>query len=149
MKTLIFMLIFTFTFIGCGKDNSSGGSDSTSNGVDSTIRYTQMATTAEENKFMYDDYANLALQVMKNKNFYLLKQTRRGLVDILSGVWYVSGTSIVLDRMGAGSYLESTENGVIYDCLYFQSQNLTAEVKDQLSRAGVSQDTMLKFCHRR
>lgn len=154
MKKLSLILMMLFTLVGCGKDNSSGGDDPntgvTINGMDATQRYNLMASTNQEEKVLYDNLNVFALELLKDRTFILFKETRRGFLrSLISGTWSVSGTNIVLPRVGTGSYMESSENGILHDCIYFMPENLSTLVKDQYAMAGIPENRMLKFCKRR
>jgi len=153
MKKLICILILAIGITSCGKDNSSG-SDNTSNGAESEKRYLSLSSSSVRTAqslpvYINDNLGIFRMELLNNKTFRLYREGQRRPIEMLYGSWSVSGTSIVLDRMGSGSYLESTMNGVIRDCILMNNQSLGAAVLDELRMAGASSNAMLRFCKRR
>lgn len=151
MKKTIIIMMLLLGLTSCGKDNSSGGDNSGAsvNGVAATTRFMQMASSVERPEVMYDEVGVFALELLKDRSFALLRQTRRGFLrELIAGTWDVNGTNIILPRVGTGSFMESNENGRLYECLYFLPETFGAIVRDQLIIAGVAENRMMKFCKR-
>lgn len=148
MKNLIFMLMLSIAIVGCGKGNSSGGE---SNGVASGTRYMQLASPVNDKDLMIDNVQYVfELELLKDNTFTLYGfdefDRQRAL---LRSTWTVSGTDIVLNGVGRGSYLDSSENNVKYDCIAMDSSTYGAVVVQQLRKERKRKNAFVKFCKRR
>lgn len=144
MKKL-FLSMSLLALIACGGENKS---ESTNNGVNSEERYTSLANSYEETTLMHDNLRIFKLDLIKDKTFRLLQQTNVGLKPVVKSTWKVSGTTIVLDDLGTGTYLDFTRNGVPYDCISMSTDSLSQFVQDELAKRDLV-NPYLQFCKRR
>lgn len=152
MKTTLMILTIALGLISCGKDNSTGGDNngSTNNGVSSQQVYTQFASSASNPELVDDNLGVFAIEIMRNGTFDLYKEEPGGRLGLLlSSSWTVNGTNIVLNGLGSGTYLDSTQQGVKFDCIAMNSNTYGPAVVQQLRIAGKSANAYISFCKRR
>ena len=150
MKTILIFLLTSLSLISCGDKNTSGGK-ATSNDVDSNTRYVSMAGTAAKVEFLNDvNYRVFKLRLLKNGRFFIY-QNRGARKLLFSGKWRTEGAEIYLPRVGKGSYLQSTFNGVVSDCIALRNEKLGALVLKEFRINGYSSNQIfaLRFCRKK